>query len=362
MEKEKIILFGTGEMAVYVLEIIERLKQFELVEVWDNDEKKHGMQYKNIGKIRKPRKQSEYSIIVTSEKYFQEIKEGLINNYGINESLIKPWEYCFYRIKEQIFQKYSRVEDKEIQDILMFLQKERLDVFNYPFKKKYQDIPIDIGYDAKRDMFYAFWHEKKMYLSRKYNSRAYAENYIRCMMIEQDKESPHYYREPQRYLKGNGIAIDAGAAEGLWALDVLDYVQKVILIEYDREWLEALRYTFEPYGDKIEIINKPLVEHGNRNGISISDIYQKEGNIACIKMDIEGMETGILQSEMELLSTDAVAHLLVCTYHKPNDEQEIENILCASGYRTQFSKGYIFFLFGEEILPELRRAVIEAEK
>ena len=37
---EKIILYGTGKKAEHLLELLDKLKQFEIIEVWDNDERK----------------------------------------------------------------------------------------------------------------------------------------------------------------------------------------------------------------------------------------------------------------------------------------------------------------------------------
>lgn len=39
---EKIILFGTGQMFDSLLYIIEKVGEYEVEEVWDNCESKHG--------------------------------------------------------------------------------------------------------------------------------------------------------------------------------------------------------------------------------------------------------------------------------------------------------------------------------
>ena len=71
---------------------------------------------------------------------------------------------------------------------------------------------------------------------------------------------------------------------------------------------------FEPYKDKVEIIPKPLVVKGSKEGISISELCRNIDTVACMKMDIEGAESKILQSESELLRTNIIERLLVCTY------------------------------------------------
>jgi 16S rRNA A1518/A1519 N6-dimethyltransferase RsmA/KsgA/DIM1 with predicted DNA glycosylase/AP lyase activity len=43
------------------------------------------------------------------------------------------------------------------------------------------------------------------------------------------------------------VVVDAGAAEGNFALSVIDKASKVYIIEGDAGWCEALRQTFLPY-------------------------------------------------------------------------------------------------------------------
>ena len=50
--------------------------------------------------------------------------------------------------------------------------------------------------------------------------------------------------------------LDVGAAEGFFALSVIEHVKEIILFECDVEWIKALEATFKPWKDKVFIINK----------------------------------------------------------------------------------------------------------
>lgn len=357
---EKIILYGTGKKAEHLLELMDKLKQFKIIEVWDNDERKYGQKFSYFT-IKKPQKQDEFAILVAST-YYSQIKANLVNEYQIDEKVIKPWNYCFHYIKEQIMDRYRASEDTEIQSVIRFLETEELDVMNGAFKKRYETVSVPIERDEEKGLFYTYWHGKKMYLSSEFPTRRAAENYVRGLMEEQDKDSPHFYGNFP-YGKGKkGVVVDVGAAEGFWALEALEYANKVVLLEGKPEWLEALRYTFEPYKDKVEIIPKFLVEKGEREGITMSQLCKEIGTVAWMKMDIEGSESKILQSEGELLRTNAIEKILVCTYHQSGDAQGIKRILENTGYHTEFSQGYMFFPYGSEIEAQLRKGLIRAGK
>lgn len=357
---EKIILYGTGKKAEHLLELLDKLKQFEIIEVWDNDERKHGKHF-SCFTVKKPQKQDAFAVLVAST-YYSQIKANLVSEYQMDEKFIKPWNYCFHYYKEQILDRYRNSEEAEIQSVLRFLETEELDVMNGAFRKEYETIPVPIELDEEKGLFYTYWHGKKMYLASKFPTKRAAENYVRGLMLEQDKESPHYYGNFPYGSEKKGVVVDVGAAEGFWALDALEYASKVVILEGEPEWLEALRYTFGPYQDKVKIIPEFLVEKGGKEGVTMLQLCEEIGTVACMKMDIEGAESEILQSESELLQSNAIESFLVCTYHKSGDARKIKELLENVGYKTEFSQGYMFFPYGREIEAQLRKGLIRAEK
>ena len=47
---EKVIIFGTGKRAQWIFKYLDKYNEFEVVEIWDNNEKKTGKIYEVNGK------------------------------------------------------------------------------------------------------------------------------------------------------------------------------------------------------------------------------------------------------------------------------------------------------------------------
>ena len=160
------------------------------------------------------------------------------------------------------------------------------------------------------------------------------------------------------------IFIDGGAAEGFLALQVIDMVKHVYLVECDKEWVEALKLTFEPYKDKVTIIEKWLDEADSENTVSIDTLVLNNKNMdkIIVKMDIEGKETDVIKGMEKLIDSDIDMTCIICTYHKSGDEDIIHDFFEQRGFDITFANGYMFFPYGEIIEPELRKAVLTARK
>lgn len=64
-------------------------------------------------------------------------------------------------------------------------------------------------------------------------------------------------------------------------------------------------------------------------------------------MDIEGFEIMALKGADKLLKTNRVKSS-VCTYHRYHDDVRIKIFLEKYGYKTEFSKGYMTFIYSTE--------------
>ena len=136
------------------------------------------------------------------------------------------------------------------------------------------------------------------------------------------------------------------------------------LVECDKEWVEALKCTFEPYKDKVTIIEKWLDEADSENTVSIDTLVLNNKNMdkIIVKMDIEGKETDVIKGMEKLIDSDIDMTCVVCTYHKSGDDDIIHDFFEQRGFNITFANGYMFFPYGEVIEPELRKAVLTARK
>lgn len=364
---EKIILFGTGRGLAKVKKILDEVKAFEVFEIWDNDPKQWGKQISVNGQyigVMGPHKLNEnIPVIITTTYYFEEIEEQLKEQFLIESSYIRRWNYCLRTIKEEIIRKYANNDSVEIKGILDYIEKHDLNVFNQDFQNRYnmENARYKIERDNEIGLLYSYWHGKKLFFKRSLRTEKVAKSYLLSIAREQDVDSPHNYMQPGYEIRDNEVVVDGGAAEGFFALDCVDKAKKVFIIEGDSEWLEALHYTFEPYKDKVEIIPKWLGATTDEKQISLDKINEQD-KISFIKLDVEGAELEVLQGAKQLLEDNTEVKVLACAYHNGGDAEALSNFFLNIGCEVRYSRGYMFFPYGEHIIPELRRGIVLAKK
>jgi len=83
-----------------------------------------------------------------------------------------------------------------------------------------------------------------------------------------------------------------------------------------------------------------------------------------IKADIEGMEIKLLEGSKSLLANNNNLKLLLCAYHSQNDGTKIKAILEKNGFKAEYSKRYMLFIYNYKGLkkPYIRRALVRATK
>ena len=214
----------------------------------------------------------------------------------------------------------------------------------YPFEKtiKYKKLPVTVFYDETKGLSYVIHNQKRLYAKRDYPEFVIKSKY-RALLTEQDANSSHRYVESYNELQGKTL-LDIGAAEGIFALDAIEYVKKVYLFECDEEWMAPLQATFEPWKDKVEIVKKYVGGNNDDNFITIDSFMKdKEQNNVFIKMDIEGYELESLNNAKELLTNGQSIALSVCTYHNENDAKNISNFFETLGYSHYLTPGLLFY-------------------
>jgi hypothetical protein len=247
----------------------------------------------------------------------------------------------------------------EIKEIVDFFQKNPFSVFPYEFIHKYK-LP-NVLYDNDCKMHYVLHKGKKLYMPSEWNENEVA-TYYKDLCIEQDMDSPHRYEAENYEIKNGDVIADIGAAEGIWALENAEKASKIHLFECEEKWIKALQKTFEPYNEKVEIINKFISNVTEKNSVTFDSFFNGY-EINFVKADIEGTEREFLQGAKNILQNQNNIKLLLCTYHKENDEIILKKMLEECGFATEYSKGYMLYRYDKKLkAPYVRRGLIRACK
>lgn len=271
-------------------------------------------------------------------------------------------------VVERIIRNYQDNTDIEIQAIINRIKSTKtIGAYNYEYLDKYINIEIDrlidIRFDETCDMYYVNFQDKRMYYPKTY-SREQALYNTRFILIEQDEKSPHCYMDENFMVKEDDVAIDAGVAEGNFALSIIDKVKKLYLIECEKDWVEALNKTFEPYKEKVVIVEKYLGAINDETHITIDALVGEDEEINFIKMDIEGEEENALIGARRVLEDNSNIKCAICAYHRKNADVRISRYLEELQFKVTTTKGYMFFREDIDSLidGELRKGIIRAWK
>ena len=270
-----------------------------------------------------------------------------------------------YKIRRKavlkFYKKNGENEPVEIKEGLKFLKYHKFTPFPFKWTKKYEKLLPEVFRDETEQRFYVLFENKKLYYPQQF-TKMMAVWGTRSILKEQDPLSPHLYLTPNFKIEPDSIIIDAGVAEGNFALSVVEKAKKLYLIECDPNWLATLKVTFAPWKEKVVFVEKYLSDINDETNITIDQLIQpdpKENYF--VKMDIEGFEKKALAGMQKLISSAKFLKMNICTYHHPNDLSEIESIIRNYGFKWEVSNGYIlYFQPGDD--PTFRKALIRAEK
>ncbi len=368
---KRIILFGIGENGRKMVSAYVKCDTlFEIIAIADNNSEL--TEYSNIPVIRADRISSlQYDEIWVSTIYYREIRDQLEDEYHIEPTVIRYVEFPMPFLEQRIYEKYEdeikgirKCQSEEMQRVIDYISRKGVRMYCYPFYDEYEEKKFRLVYDPGQGLYYGVYLGHKMYLSKKYDTQLKAENYFRYICMEQDRMSPHCYFAGDFNVQNDDVGIDVGAAEGAFALEVIDRVEHVYLIESDIDWCAALALTFQPYKEKVTIINGFVSDGQDKNQIFLDSLFG-DRKIDFIKMDIEGAERKALLGAEKIIEKD-MPRLAICTYHHASDNSWIGDWLIGKGYKVTNSAGYVLCQ-GEWELDNLsevdfRKALLWAER
>ncbi len=372
---KKLLIWGTGSTCTSMLRFFDSEKEdAQIIAFIDNDPRRQGDVFEGKPVIAPSQiNQFQYDEILICSVYSDEIYQQLKNDLHIAEDKKIVLVNQFYYARKVMLRKYSDyyngntvIADEELREVLDYLRHNPIvDTFCYDFSKTHDehvsDIPVYLDKTAK--LLYVIENGKRLYFSKKFDTERKVAQYYNSILKEQDKRSPHRYEYDGFTINNGDIAIDAGVAEGNFALSVIDKVSKIYLFEVDDNWLEALHYTFRPYNDKVVIVKGYLSDNDLEECITLDNVVLDE-KVDFIKMDIEGDELKALMGAKRLLAMSEIK-IVACVYHKADDNRNIGDFLGGFGFKTKNSYGYMLFIYdsmAQHDLLDFRRGLIFAQR
>ena len=215
--------------------------------------------------------------------------------------------------------------------------------------------------DDQNGLKYVLMEDKRLYFKRKWTADRIRRSF-HDLTLEQDEASPHRYLTSTFNLSNTDVVADFGAAEGNFALAIVDKVSKIYLFECDPEWIEALQCTFAPWKDKVDIIPK-FVSNTNDESHCSGDVFFRDRGVTFLKIDVDGGERPLLKGFKQILHNRANLRIALCTYHQHWDQAEFTDLLEAAGFKVSPSQGYMIFYYDKKLKPPyIRRALIRGVK
>ena len=253
----------------------------------------------------------------------------------------------------------------EQQEVLDYLRQHGFNLFPYERLHQKRASDVEVLFDSRVGLAFVLLDGKRLYYPTDTLPAVIQRGYYDEQLVSQHPDSPHRYLTDDFNVQPDDVVVDCGAADGNFSLDVVDKVKKVYLFEPTERWQKPLAATFAPWKDKVVIVRKFLSDETNEACVSLDDFFAgKNESPTMIKMDIEGFESRALHSAKRLLKApDGIRKAVVCTYHRQDDEQNLGSFLRECGFKTTPSKGYMLFVYDEDVKPPyLRRGIIRATK
>lgn len=234
---------------------------------------------------------------------------------------------------------YISKEEKDI--IIEFLKHHLIGVFNYPFAKEYTK-KIKFTKDRKNGLYYMITKEgHRMYMKRGLSKRRMQKT-CAFLEVEQHQQSPHNYCFEPLAISSDTVIADIGSAEGNFGLKFIDKIKKLYLFEVEPEWIEALEATFEPWKDKVVIVNRFVGNKDDAQTVKL-DTFFNTIKPTLLKIDVEGAEKDVFAGA-ERLIRDGIADVLCCTYHRHGDDVAFTKYMEDKNYKVTHSQKFMLHI------------------
>lgn len=220
---------------------------------------------------------------------------------------------------------------------------------------------IEVFKDKESKLYYVLHCGHKLFF-KKYSTKKTVKSYYTGLCQEQHSGSPHQYLTDSFNVDENSIVADIGAAEGNFSLSIVEKVKSIYIFESDENWILPLKKTFEPWKDKVFIVNKFVSDINDKSNISLDAYFQDKELPNFLKLDVEGFEDQIIQGGKTILNNNC--KIALCTYHQHGDDVKFKNYFDELGFTSVFSDGYMLFLddISNFAPPYIRRGVLRITK
>jgi len=355
--KRKIYLWGTGTRAVELnLYMKETIRSLNITGYIDNN-KVGDFFGKKIFTPEVLREKNVEKVVVIINRFYTDITKQIEKDF--RDCDVAVYDEIFLK-KRQLQNRYAQTNNVEVKNVLQYLEKHTLSNFNGEFVEKYINYNVDIEWDNEHQMYYGWFENKKMYLSKNFDTKEAAKAYLVQIILEQDEKSPHRYLYEDFNVESNTIVIDAGVAEGNFSLSIIDKVSKIYMFEPNPDWVKALKLTFEPYKEKVSIINKSISDYCDDNTTTIDKIVSDY--VDFIKMDVEGEEVYALKGSCKTIERSRNIRCAIAAYHQEFAYEAICMLMNEYNMKCRHTDGYMYYPDASFRAPVLRRGLVLAEK
>lgn len=272
----------------------------------------------------------------------------------------------FWELRRDILRYYKKqsLNDLELKKAIEYIRKEGVAVFPDLFNDSYDFRDVEVFTDEKVELKYVKYNGHNLYYPIEKSDKEIQKIHTN-LLIEQDALSPHCYLSDNFQVDSNDVVLDVGAAEGILSLSIVEKVHELILFEVEEKWIKALQKTFEPWKDKVRIINKYVSDEDGAETITIDSLLSTfSTNSVFLKLDVEGAEKKALIGASNLLSSEKYrCKAAICTYHNQIDHTELSALMTDLHYQVETTSGYMLFVHDENLtVPYFRRALIRCYK